>query len=94
MCYVRSVLENSLSLQKLASQTNQTYVDGIQNQAYRFMSGGMRSTPAAVCDIEADKEPLYIRRSRALTESVERYKRLEKDHPNRKLAENWQQIYS
>ena len=92
MGYVRSVLENSLSLQTLASQTNQTYVDRIQNQAVRFMCGGMRSTPAAACEIEADIEPLDIRRSRALTETVERYKRLEKDHPNRKLVENWQQI--
>ena len=49
----------------------------------------MRSTPIAACEIEANIEPLDIRRNRSAIEAVERYHRAEPDHPNRKLVENW-----
>ena len=52
----------------------------------------MRSSLAAACEIEADIEPLDIRGSRALTKTVEIYKKLEKDHANINLDENLQQV--
>ena len=48
----------------------------------------MRSTPTSACEIHTNVEPLKFRREAAVIEGVERYKRLEKDHPNRKLVEN------
>ena len=52
----------------------------------------MRSTPTAACEIEANIEPLDIRRKRTLIEATERYHRAEPNHPNRQLVENWKPI--
>ena len=49
----------------------------------------MRSTPTAALEIDANVEPLKLRRERAVLESVERYRRLDKDHPNRLLVDTW-----
>ena len=49
----------------------------------------MRSTPTAACEVDANIEPLDIRRERATLETVERYKRMNPHHPNRELVENW-----
>ena len=57
MGYVRSVLDNNLPLQSIASTSNTTALDKTQNQALRLICGGMRSTPTAACEIEADIEP-------------------------------------
>ena len=49
----------------------------------------MRSTPIAACEIEANIEPLDIRRKRSVLDGIERYKRFDEDHPNRILVESW-----
>ena len=49
----------------------------------------MRITPTAALEIDANVEPLKLRRERAVLESVERYRRLDKDHPNRLLVDTW-----
>jgi len=64
-------------------------LDKIQNQALRFISGALRSTPTAACEIHRNVEPLRLRREAAVVECVERYKRKDKNHPNAKLVENW-----
>ena len=45
----------------------------------------MRSTPIAACEIEANIEPLYLHRKRAVLDGVEWFKRFELDHPNEYL---------
>ena len=84
-------MDYSLPLQTVASSTTSTQLDRVQNQALRLICGAMRSTPTAACEIEANVEPLDLRRERVLTEAVERYKRQPVDHPNRQLVENWQE---
>ena len=85
--YVRSSMEYSLALQTISSQSNQQKVDKIQNHALRFISGGMKSTPTAACEIHTNIEPMQIRREAAVVETIERYKRQSEDHPNRKVIE-------
>ena len=80
-------MEYSLALQTISSQTNQQKVDKIQNHALRFISGGMKSTPTAACEIHTNIEPMQIRREAAVVETIERYKRQSEDHPNRKVIE-------
>ena len=89
--YVRSVLDHSLPFQTIASKQSTDNLDRIQNQALRLICGGMKTTPTAACEIEANIEPPDLRRNRVLLETVERYKRLDPEHPNRKLVENWKQ---
>ena len=88
MGYVRSVMDNNLPLQSIASKSNTATLDRTQNQALRLICGGMRTTPTAACEIEANIEPMDHRRIRALIESVERYRRQEEDHPNRRTVDN------
>ena len=87
--YVRSTLDYSLALQSLSSPTTQLTVDRIQNNAVRFISGAMKSTPAEACEIHTNIEPLSIRREAAVVETVERIKRQEEEHPNRKIVDNY-----
>ena len=87
--YIRSAMDYALPLQNIASkQTTQT-LDRVQNQAAKLICGGMRSTPIAACEIDANIEPMDLRRERSLLEGVERYRRLEEDHPNRLLVDSW-----
>ncbi|MCG8431297.1 MAG: hypothetical protein MJA29_09010, partial [Candidatus Omnitrophica bacterium] len=88
--YVRSIMEYALPLQTITSKTISSSVDKVQNQALRLICGGMRSTPTAACEIDANVEPLDIRRKRALLDCVERYRRLDKSHPNRRLVDRWE----
>ena len=90
--YVRSALEQALPLQSIASNRTAASLDSVQNQALRLVCGGMRTTPTAACEVDARVEPLDLRRERAVLESVERYCRMEPDHPNRALVESWQPI--
>ena len=85
--YVRSNMEYSLALQSVSSRSNQKSVDIIQNHALRFISGGMKSSPTAACEIHANVEPMQIRREAAVVETIERYKRLGANHPNRKIVD-------
>ena len=86
--YVRSNMEYSLALQSISSKTSQQSVDSVQNHALRFISGGMKSASTAACEIHTNVEPMQIRREAAVVETIERYKRQETDHPNRKLLED------
>ena len=87
--YVRSSLEYSNSLLTMCSTTTRNTLDKVQNNALRFINGGMRSTPTAACEILANVEPLGIRRDKAALELHERTKRMCPTHPNRKLIDAW-----
>ena len=87
--YARAILDYNLVLQNLCSKATKSSIDSIQNHALRFISGGMRSSPTAACEIHTNIEPLEIRRERAALELYERSKRLERDHPNRILVDKW-----
>ena len=80
-------MDYNLMLQSTGSKATQQSLDKVQNHALRFVSGAMRSTPTSACEIHTNVEPLKFRREAAVIEGIERYKRLEKDHPNRQLVE-------
>merc|ERR1711860_25751 len=82
-------MDYALPLQNIAPTQARTSLDRVQNAAAKLISGGMRSTPTAACEIDANLEPLDLRRERAALESIERYRRLEEDHPNRQIADSW-----
>ena len=87
--YVRSIMDYAQSLQTVASKTAISSLDRVQNQALRLICGGLRTTPTAACEIEANIEPLDLRRERATLEATERYKRLPTYHPNRQQVDKW-----
>ena len=87
--YVRSAMDYALPLQSIASKAPTEALDRVQNQAIKLICGGMRSTPIAACEIEANIEPLDLRRNRAVLDGVERYRRFETNHPNRVLVDSW-----
>ena len=87
MGYVRSVMEYNLPLQSIASKTTQSSLDKVESQAVHFITGGLKTTPTAACHIEADIEPLKLRREAAVIESVERYRRTDENHPSKELVE-------
>ena len=64
--YIRSALEYAQPIQTAASKSNLDSVDKLQNQALRLVCGGMRSTPTAALEIDANVEPLKLRREREL----------------------------
>ena len=90
--YVRSAMEYAQPLQAIASKTTIKSLDAVQNQSLRLVCGGMRTTPTAACEIDAIVEPLDLRRERAVLESVERYRRLDSDNPNRVMVDTWEPI--
>ena len=85
--YVRSTMDYTLALQSISSKSTITSLDKIQNNALRFISGALRSTPTAACEIHTNVEPMHLRRQAAVVETTERYKRLDENHPNRQLIE-------
>ena len=87
--YARAVFDYNLVLQNLCSKATKKSLDVVQNHALRFISGGMRSSPTAACEINTNIEPLENRRKRAAIELYERSKRLEANHPNRILVDKW-----
>ena len=87
--YARAVFDYNIVLQNLCSNETKTSLETVQNHALRLISGGMRSSPTAACEIHTNIEPLECRRHRAALELYERSKRLEKDHPNKILVEKW-----
>ena len=89
--YTRAIFDYNLVLQNICSKVTKTSIDSVQNHALRFISGGMRSSPTAACEIHTNIEPLEIRRKRAALELYERSKRLERDHPNRILVDKCKQ---
>ena len=87
--YTRAVFDYNIVLQNLCSNATKSSIDSVQNNALRLISGGMRSSPTAACEIHTNIEPLENRRKRAALELYERSKRLEKDHPNKILVDKW-----
>ena len=53
----------------------------------RFISGTLRSTQTAACEIHTNVEPIHLRRQAAVVETTERYRKLDVNHPNRQLTE-------
>ena len=53
------------------------------------MCGGMKSTPTSACEIQADLEPLGLRREKAALNMYERAKRMPAAHPTRVLVDKW-----
>ena len=49
--YVRSALDYNISLQNISSKSNKESLDKVQNQALRFICGGMKSAPTSACEI-------------------------------------------
>ena len=87
--YVRSAMDYGLPLQTIASKEQLQTLERLQNQALRLICGGMKSTPIAACEIDANIEPYDIRRKRALIDATERYNRQEESHPNRIMVNTW-----
>ena len=87
--YVRSVMDYGASIQTVASKSTTSSLDRVQNQAGRLICGAFRSTPSAACEIDANLEPLDLRRERANLEATERYRRLPTCHPNRQQIDSW-----
>ena len=77
MGYIRPTLEYSSAALSTATHTNLATLDKVQNQALRFISGAMKTTPTSACEIQCNIEPLDIRRDAAIFTTYERYQRLE-----------------
>ena len=87
--YVRSTLEYGNALLVSCNKSNISTLDKIQNNALRLISGALKTTPTAACEIHCNVEPLETRRVRAALEIFERSKRMENCHPNRLLVDTW-----
>ena len=86
--YVRSSMDYSLILQSICSESSQQTIDKIQNQALRFISGAMKSTPTAAVEVHTNVAPMNLRREAAVIDTVERFKRLDDKNPNKILTES------
>ena len=84
--YVRAVLDYSAPLQITASKHNQKKLDRKQNEALRFVCGAIKSTPSSACEVDANIEPLNLRRERNAALTLERFKRMEPENPCRKMT--------
>ena len=91
--YVRAVFDYSAPLQVIASKSNKEKLDRKQSEALRFVCGGLRTTPNSACEIDANIEPLNIRRERSAALTLERYKRMNEDNPCKRLAEELPNSY-
>ena len=76
-------------LQTTASKSNQSKLDRLQNQGLRFVCGALKTTPTSACEIDANIEPLRLRRERSAALTLERFKRMEDSNPCKKMVENW-----
>ena len=93
MGYVRAVImDYNLPLQTIESKGAVLSLDKVQNQALRLICGVIPTTPTAACEIDANIKPRDLTRKRSLIETVERYRRQEPDHLNRKLIETWKPV--
>ena len=90
--YARAVMDYNLPLQTIASKGAGLSLDKVQNQAQRLICGAIHTTPTAACEIDANIKPKDLTTKRSLIETVERYRRQEPDHPNRKLIETWKPV--
>ena len=86
--YVRSSMDYSLTLRSVSSTSSQQTIDKVQNQALRFISGAMKSTPSAACEIHTNIAPMNLRREAAIIDNLERYRRLDNKNPNTTLTKS------
>ena len=82
-------MEHTLALQNICRKSVKKSLDKVQNEAVKFISGGMKSSPIAACEIDSNIEPLSLRRESAAIEMVERYRRSDKDNPYRGIVDRW-----
>ena len=87
--YVRAIFDYSAPLQATASKSNQDLLDRKQSQALHFVCGALRTTPTSACEIDANIEPLKIRRDRNTTLTLERFQRMEDTNPCKMMVKNW-----
>ena len=85
-------MDYSLTLQVLSSKSSQQTLDKVQNQALRFISGAMKTTPTDACEIHTNIAPMSLRREAAVVETCERFRRLEENNPYKKLTESTRPI--
>ena len=69
--YVRSTLERNLALQSICSPSQQQNLEKVQNEAVKFISGGMKSSPIPACEIDSNIEPISLRRETAVVEMID-----------------------
>lgn len=84
--YIRAVLDYSAPLQITASKHNQKKLDCKQNEALRFLSGTLKTTPSNACKVDANIEPLNLQREQNEALTLERFKRMEPDNPCKKMT--------
>ena len=89
--YIGSTIEYANSILIIGSESSKRTLDKIQNNALRFICGGLRSTPTAACEIDVNVEPLHIRREKSVLEMYERYMRLDNKHQCKSIANKWVQ---
>ena len=87
--YVRAIFDYSAPLQATASKSNQDLLDRKQSQALHFVCGALRTTPTSACEIDANIEPLKIRRDRNTVLTLERFQRMEDTNPCKMTVKNW-----
>ena len=58
--YVRSAMDYAMPIQAIASKSTRESLDKVQNQSLRLVCGGLRSTPSAAFEIDANVEPLWV----------------------------------
>ena len=85
--YVRSVMDYSMIVQATCSKSVLDSLEKVNSQAVHFISGGLKSTLKAVCEIHTNIEPPNLRREAAIVQMVERFGRQDQQHPNRQLVE-------
>ena len=90
--YVRSVMDYNLPLHNTANKNSVLALDRVQNQALRLICGAIKTTPTAACEIDANIGPRDLHRQMSLVETVERYRRLDENHPNRVLVDKWKPV--
>ena len=60
--YTRAVFDYNIVLQNICSKSLKNSLDPVQNQAICLISGEMRTSPTAACEIHTNIEPLENRR--------------------------------
>ena len=77
--YVRSTLDYTLALQSISSKSIRLSLDKVQNHVVHFISGALRSTPTAACEIHTNVEPMHLTRQAAVVGTTEGYRRLDEN---------------
>ena len=85
--YVQSVMEYSMIVQATCSKAVLDSRENVLSQAVYFISGGLKFSPKAGCEIYTNIEPLNLRREAAIVQMVKRYWRQDQQHPNSQLVE-------